>query len=144
MSRLGRLLRSHDDTQPWSGAYAPYDLVKELIIAIAVFALIAVGLTILFSSPDERPSTVAQWSRQLPVDFAKTATAELGGTSATAEYDPPYNHNNASAQHIGSIHLQKRLGVSHPINPAADYVINPLRSIPADPALQGGLATSQA
>src|ERR1700730_8858626 len=144
MSRVGRLLRSHDNTQPWSGAYAPYDLVKELLIAIAAFVLIAVLLTILFSSPDERPSTIAQWSRQMPVDFAKTATAELDGTSATAEYGPPYNHNKASEQHIAFIRLQKWLGVSHPINTAEDYVIKPLRSIPADPALQSALATYQA
>jgi hypothetical protein len=144
MSRLGRLLRSHDDTQPWSGAYAPYDLVKELVIAIAAFVLVAVVLTILFSSPDERPSTIAQWSRQMPVDFAKTATAELDGSSATAEYGPPYNHNKASEQHIAFIRLQKWLGVSHPINTAEDYVVNPLRSIPADPALQSALASYQA
>ncbi|HEY4868390.1 MAG TPA: cytochrome B6, partial [Candidatus Dormibacteraeota bacterium] len=85
-----------------------------MVIAITVVGLLAVLLTILFSSPDERPSTVAQWSRQLPVDFAKTATAELGGTSATAEYGPPYNHNKASEQHIAFIRLQKWLGVSHP------------------------------
>jgi hypothetical protein len=34
--------------------------------------------------------------------------------------------------------------VSHPINTAEDYVIKPLRSIPADPALQSALATYQA
>jgi hypothetical protein len=144
MSRVGRLLRSHDDTQPWSGAYAPYDLVKELVVAIAVFVLIAILLTVLFSSPDERPSTIAQWSRQMPVDFAKTATAELGGTSATAEYGPPYNHNKGSEQHIAFVRLQKWLGVSHPINTANDYVINPLRSIPADPALQSAIASYEA
>ena len=33
MSALSRL-RSHDDTTPWKGAYAPYDLVKELFIAL--------------------------------------------------------------------------------------------------------------
>jgi hypothetical protein len=143
MSRLGRLFRSDDHTRPWSGAYAPYDLVKELFIAIAVVALIAVLLTVLFSSPDERPSTIAQWSRQMPVDFAKTATAELDGTSATAEYGPPYNHNKGSEQHIAFIRLQKWLGVSHPINTAADYVINPLRSIPADPTLQSAIASYQ-
>jgi hypothetical protein len=144
MSRVGRLLRSQDDTQPWSGAYAPYDLVKELFIAITAIVLFAVLLTVLFSSPDERPSTIAQWSRQMPVDFAKTATAELDGTSATAEYGPPYNHNKASEQHIAFVRLQKWLGVSHPINTAEDYVITPLRTIPADPALRSAIATYQA
>jgi hypothetical protein len=144
MSRVGRLLRSQDDTQPWNGRYAPYDLVKELIIAIAVFVALAILLTILFSSPDERPSTIAQWSRQMPVDFAKTATAELDGTSATAEYGPPYNHNKGSEQHIAFIRLEKWLGVSHPINTAEDYVISPLKTVPNDPALSSAIAQYQA
>jgi hypothetical protein len=144
MSRVGGLLRSHDNTQPWSGGYAPYDIVKELVIAVGAFVLLAVLLTVLFSSPDERPSTIAQWSRQMPVDFAKTATAELDGTSATAEYGPPYNHNKASEQHIAFIRLQKWLGVSHPINTAEDYVIGPLKTVPNDPVLAGAIAQYQA
>ncbi len=51
-----------DDTQPWKGPYAHYDLVKELCIAVGVITLLAVLLTVLFSSPDDRPSTIAQWS----------------------------------------------------------------------------------
>jgi len=142
VSAVARLLRSHDDTQPWRGAYAPYDLVKELCIAVAVVTLLAVLLTILFSSPDEPPSTIKQWSRQMPVDFATTATSELDGTSGTAEYGPPYNHNKGSEQHIAFIRLQKWLGVSHPINTAQDYVIKPLR-IPGDPALQSAISSYQ-
>src|SRR5439155_367609 len=141
VSAVARLLRSRDDTQPWRGAYAPYDLVKELCIAVAVLTLLAVLLTILFSSPDERPSTIKQWSQQMPVDFATTATSELAGTSGTAEYGPPYNHNKGSEQHIAFIRLQKWLGVSHPINTAQDYVINPLRNIPGDPALQSAISS---
>jgi hypothetical protein len=137
------LLRSRDDTQPWKGGYAPYDLVKELCIAVAAVALIAILLTILFSSPDDKPSTIAQWSRQMPVDFVTTATTELDGTSGTAEYGPPYNHNG-SGQHLAFIELQKWLGVSHPIDTAADYVIDPLRTVPDNPALRTALATYRA
>jgi hypothetical protein len=144
VSGLSRLFRSPEETRPWAGAYAPYDLVKELFIAIGVIALLAIVLTVLFSSPDDPPSTIKQWSQQMPVDFAKTATAELDGTSATAEYGPPYNHNKASEQHIAFIRLQKWLGVSHPIDAAHDYVISPLRSIPSDPALQSAIASYQA
>ncbi len=136
-------LRGRDDTQPWKGAYAPYDLIKELCVAIGVIALLAVLLTVLFSSPDDKPSTIAQWSRQMPVDFVTTATAELDGTSGTAEYGPPYNHNG-SGQHIAFIELQKWLGVSHPIDTANDYVINPLHSVPGNPALQSAIATYRA
>ena len=136
-------LRDKDNTKPWTGTYAPYDLVKELCIAIGVIGLLAVLLAILFSSPDEKPSTIAQWSRTMPVDFVTTATTELGGTSGTAEYGPPYNHNG-DGQHIAFIELQKWLGVSHPIHTADDYVIDPLRRVPGSPALQSAISTYQA
>ena len=132
-----------DDTSPWTGAYAPYDLVKELCIAVGVIALLAVLLTVLFSSPDDKPSTIAQWSHQMPVDFVTTATAELDGSSDTGGYGPPYNHNG-SGQHIAFVELQKWLGVSHPINTANDYVIGPLKTVPGNPALQSAIATYKA
>ena len=36
---------------------------RRSCIAVGVIALLALVLTILFSSPDEQPSTIAQWSR---------------------------------------------------------------------------------
>ncbi|HEV2975318.1 MAG TPA: hypothetical protein VGX69_10045 [Solirubrobacteraceae bacterium] len=144
MSRLGNLLRPSDDTKPWKGRYAPYDLVRELAIAVGVIATLAVLLTVLFSSPDDRPSTIAQWSHELPADFATTATKELAETSATAEYGPPYNHSSGSVQHFLLLHPQRWLGVSHPIATAEDYVIKPLETIPDDPALQAALAQYKA
>jgi hypothetical protein len=144
MSRLGRLLRGKDDTQPWHGAYAPYDLVKELCVAVGVIALLAVALSVLFSSPDEKPSTIAQWSHELPVDFLSTATKELNGTSATAEYGPPYNNGSGSVQHAAFLRPQEWLGVSHPINTADDYVVDPLKTIPGDPTLKAALAEYEA
>ena len=144
MSRLGSLLRNKDNTMPWTGGYAPYDLVKEFCIAVGVVVVLAVLLSVLFSSPDEKPSTVKQWSTKLPVNFATTAVSELDGTSDTAEYGPPYNHMSGSVQHFLFLRPQRWLGVSHPINTAEDYVIGPLRSIPADPALQSAVSTYQA
>src|SRR5271167_5008735 len=131
-------------TGPWKGPYAPYDLVKELCIALGVITLLAVLLTVLLSSPDDKPSTIAQWSHELPADFATTAATELAEKSATAEYGPPYNHNSASVQHFLILHPQRRLGVSHPINTADDYVVKPLETIPNDPALQSALAEYKA
>jgi hypothetical protein len=138
------LLRAKDDTKPWTGGYQPYDLVKEACIAVGVVALLAIVLAILFSSPDEKPSTIAQWSKQLPVNFVTTAAKELDGTSATAQYGPPYNHNSESVQHFLFVHPQRWLGVSHPIDTAEDYVIGPLRTVPDDPALDSALAEYQA
>jgi hypothetical protein len=139
MSRL----RASNRTTPWKGAYYPYDLVKELFIAIGVITLLTILLTILFSSPDDRPSTVAQWSRQLPINFVAAAANELDGTSDTASYGPPYNHNG-EGQHAAFLYPQKWLGVSHPINTANDFVIDPLRTVPGNPALQSAIAQYEA
>ena len=120
--------------QHYDGPYRPYDIVKEVSICTGVVMLIAVILTILFSSPDLPPSTIASWSRSMPTDFVTTALSELDGTSETAEYGPPYNHESGSVQTIAFINLQKWLGVSHPVNAEYDFVIAPLRAIPDSPA----------
>jgi hypothetical protein len=138
------ILGPKDRTEPWRGPYAPYDLLKELCIAVGVITLLAVLLTILFSSPDDRPSTIARWSHELPADFATTAATELAETSGTAEYGPPYNHSSGAVQHFLLLHPQRWLGVSHPINTAADYVVKPLETIPYDPALSSALAAYKA
>jgi len=101
-------------------------------------------LTVFFSSPDERSSTIAQWSHELPADFATAAAKELNETSPTAEYGPPYNHNSHSVQHFVFLHPQRWLGVSHPINTAEDYVIKPLQTVTNDPTLQSALAEYKA
>ncbi len=130
----------NDAARTWRGGYQPYDLVKEATIALGVVALIAVVLAILFSSPDEHPSSIRSWSRGQPVDFVTTAVSELDGSSGTAGYGPPYNHAQIG-QHIAFIHLQQWFGVAHPINTAQDYVIGPLSQIPGQPALQAAVAT---
>ncbi|HWX96086.1 MAG TPA: hypothetical protein VNZ01_04465 [Solirubrobacteraceae bacterium] len=142
MTRLSWWPRERE-TAEWSGGYAPYDLVKELFIAVGVVALLSVLLTVLFSSPDDRPSTVAQWSRGQPVDFIAAAAKELAGTSNTATYGPPYNHNS-DGQHAAFLYPQKWLGVSHPINTANDFVIAPLRTVPDNPTLQSAIAQFEA
>ncbi len=138
------ILGPKDETQPWKGRYAPYDLVKELCIAVGVIGLLAVLLSVFFSSPDDKSSTIGQWSHELPADFATAAALELDGTSSTAEYGPPYNHSSGSVQHFLFLHPQRWLGVSHPINTAEDYVVKPLETIPNDPVLKSALAEYKA
>jgi hypothetical protein len=140
-----RQRRRADDeaAREWSGGYRPYDLIKEATIAIGVVLALAVVLTLLFSSPDEKPSTVQSWSKTDPVDFVTTAVSELDGSSDTAGYGPPYNHNS-DGQHMAFIYLQRWLGVSHPIDTAKDFVIAPLLAIPDQPALQQAISTYQA
>jgi hypothetical protein len=128
----------NDAAREWHGAYRHYDLVKEATIALVVVTLLAVVLAVLFSSPDEKPSTLRSWARTDPIDFVTTAVSELDGTSGTAGYGPPYNHNG-TGQHEWFIHLQEWFGVAHPINTAQDYVFNPLRSVIGQPALQAAV-----
>ncbi len=132
----------NEAAREWKGGYRRYDLVKEFSIALGVVLALAVVLTILFSSPDDPPTTVQSWSRTDPVDFVTTAVSELDGSSDTAGYGPPYNHNS-DGQHMAFIYLQKWLGVSHPIDTARDYVIDPLRSIPNSTVLQTAITTYQ-
>ena len=138
MSRRERRRAEDEAARHWTGSYRPYDLVKEFAIALGVVVALTLLLTILFSSPDEAPSTIKQWSKVDPVDFVTTEVSELDGSSGTAAYGPPYNHN-ADGQHMAFIYLQKWLGVSHPIDTAKDYVIDPLRTIPNNPTLQKAL-----
>ena len=126
------------------GRLPPYDLIKELCIAVGVIALLAVVLTVLFSSPDDKPSTIAQWSRQLPDQLRRRGGQGARRARATPPtYGPPYNHNG-EGQHAAFIYPQKWLGVSHPINTADDFVIDPLKTVPDDPALQSAIAQYQA
>jgi len=132
--------REEQAAREWKGSYRPYDILKEATIALGVVLALAVALSVLFSSPDDPPSTIQQWSRSDPVDFVSTAATELDGSSTIGGYGPPYNHNG-TGQHIGFIHLQKWLGVSHPINTASDFVLAPLGSLTGQPALQRALST---
>lgn len=75
---------------PESSAFPtrPYDLIKEVTIALVLVAALTAGLAALFSSPDEPPVTLGSWSRADSADFTATAVSELGGTSTTAQYGP--------------------------------------------------------
>jgi len=137
MSRRERLAED-ERYREWKGGYRSYDIVKEACIAFGVVLALAVVLTILFSSPDEKPSTLQSWARTDPVDFVTTAVTQLDGSSGTATYGPPYNHASGG-QHILFIRPQKWLGVSHPVNTAQDFVLAPLRAITGQPALQAAV-----
>ena len=139
MTRRERRAAENERYRVWKGGYRSYDLVKEASIALGVITALCVLLAILFSSPDERPSTIRQWARSDPVDFVTTATTQLDGTSGTATYGPPYNHAS-DGQHMWFIHLQKWFGVSHPVDTAQDFVLAPLRSIAGQPGLQAAVS----
>jgi hypothetical protein len=103
----------------------PYDLVKELVLAVAGVGILAVVVAAILSSPDVRPVTIAAWAQNDPVDFVTTASGELAGTTISAGYGNPYNANGPG-QAWGPIAPQKWFGTRIPIDSANTFVIQPL------------------
>jgi hypothetical protein len=104
----------------------PFDLVKELVVALLAVSVLVVVLAAVFSAPDVPAVTIGSWAQADPVDFVTTATAELAGQSGTAQYGPPYNSTPDAAQALGPIVPQQWAGVSTPIDTAHDFVLHPL------------------
>jgi len=137
---MGRRSRPAAVPDPAAFPTRPYDLLKEFTIALVVVALLTGALAAVFSSPDENPVTLASWSRADAADFTTTAVAELGGTSGTAQYGPPYNHTPDAAQKLGPLGLQSAAGVRIPVDTANDLVLRPLRDSPEPGTVTAALA----
>jgi hypothetical protein len=131
------------DVKEWTGAYVPYDILKEAFVALVAVGVLVVLLAVVLSSPDEHAITLKSWSTADPVDFAQTAITELDGTSATATYGPPYNSTADSSQHMGFFEPEQWFGVHQPIDTAKDFVIGPLRTLPNQPGTRAALTLYQ-
>jgi hypothetical protein len=115
--------------RPWRGAEREYDLFKELTVGLVVVGLLVVGFAAVASSPDEPAVSLKSWAVANPADFVATATAELGKTSDTGTYGPPYSTTQGATQTLGALDLQSLSGTRIPINTASDFVTTPLRSL---------------
>ena len=123
---------------------APYDLIKELTVALVGVGLLTVVLAGFLSSPDVPPVTIASWSLTDPVDFVTTATGELAGTTGSAGYGQPYNSTPDANQSWGPIAPQAWFGVRIPVDSANAFVIEPLkRASFGDTALGAALSKWQ-
>src|SRR5438270_5500885 len=105
----------------------PYDLIKEIAIAMVVSLVVILGLAVFLSSPDVPSVTIQSWSTSDPVDFVTTANDELAGASTTANYGPPYNNGSNAVQSIGPVSPQAWGGVHATVDQPHDFVINPLK-----------------
>lgn len=103
----------------------PYDIVKELAIALGIVAVLVLGLSWVFSSPDVPPLTIHAWAMADPADFVTTAAGELAGTTTTGGYGPPYN-TASSGQAWGFLAPVQWAGVHQPLDGASEFVIGPL------------------
>ena len=123
----------------------PYDLLKEIAIALVVSLVVILGLAIFLSSPDVPSVTIQSWSTSDQVDFVTTANDELAGASTTANYGPPYNTGNGSVQSIGPISPQSWAGVHANVDQPHDFVVNPLKQAAGnDSQLTAAISTWEA
>jgi hypothetical protein len=106
-----------------------FDLIKELVLAVVVVGVIALGFSLAFSSPDMPSVTIQQWAKSDPVDFATTATAELAATSGSATYGPPYTDGTDGVQAIGPFVPQQWLGNAMHLDTAQAFVLAPLTTV---------------
>jgi hypothetical protein len=133
-----------------NGLHARRGLFKEVVVALGVISVLVALLAVLFSSPDEPPTTIQSWAKGDPADFLATAVRELDGTSEVAIYGPPYDRTaaaetpDAAPKKIGPISLQQLAGVRIPIDTAKDYVIDPLKAIQGGTRLRAALAAYEA
>lgn len=122
----------------------PFDLVKELVLAIGGVLILVVVLAALLSSPDIPAATIAGWAAADPVDFVTTATDELASSSTSADYGPPYNNNEGSVQTLWSLSPQSWAGANTPVDPPNQFVIQPLQQATVgNPSLTTALSTFQ-
>jgi hypothetical protein len=116
----------------WRGGKRPYDLIKELVVSGTVVAVLVLGLTLVFASPDPPALTFKEWSQQAGRDFAETTLSEVNATSTSATYGPPYQTTaqDGSTQGFGPISPQRWLGEAIPVDTFEDYVARPLGTQP--------------
>jgi len=107
---------------------APYDLVKELAIALAGTLALILILAAVLSSPDVPSVTIQSWAQKQPVDLVTTATGELAGSTVSAGYGAPYNSGSTSVQSLGFFSPQSWAGSRLSVDSAQDFVLKPLQA----------------
>jgi hypothetical protein len=119
----------------------PYDLVKELAIALLGTLALVLVLSVVLSSPDVPSVTIQSWARKQPVDLVTTATGELAGSTVSAGYGAPYNDGSGSVQSLGFFSPQAWAGDRLSVDPAQDFVLKPLQAASAgNPTLASALS----
>ena len=123
-------------------ATMPYDLVKELCLAMAGVLIVVLVLSATLSSPDVPSVTIQSWAKADPIDFVTTASGELAGSTTVSNYGPPYNSGTGSLQTWGAFKPQAWAGVHVAVDTTNDFVLTPLQqSSSNDPVVMNALST---
>ncbi len=107
---------------------APYDLLREGAIMLAVVFVAIILLASLFSSPQYPPVTSKQMGYAQPLATMQMVASVLIDQCETETYGPPYNDNGAP-QEIFGIAPAKWFGVTIPIDAKEAFVLQPLEAV---------------
>ncbi len=122
----------------------PYDLIKEMLVALGIMGVLVLLLAGIFSTPDVPALTAKQVAQQAPQLLLQNALDDLSGQDAISTYGPPYNNTPGASQSLAGISPEQWAGVQIPIKSAQVNVIGPLTKIePVNPSLKAPLTTWQ-
>lgn len=107
----------------------PYDLLREGIIVFCVVLVLVLLLAIGFGSPDYPTVRGEDVAQRQPLAFLKTTANILAGNSSLEGYGPPYTPDTANAQRVLGMAPANWFGVTTPIQPAEDLVLQPLARV---------------
>jgi hypothetical protein len=107
----------------------PYDLIREGLIVLTLFTVTVFILAIFFSSPDYPAVRGVDVAKFQPLAYLKTSANILAGNSGIQDYGPPYSSGTTNTQEIFGIAPAAWLGVSDPINPPEDFILQPLAKV---------------
>jgi hypothetical protein len=107
----------------------PYDLIREGLIVFGVLVVVIFVLAIAFGSPDYPTVRGEDVARRQPIAYLKTSANALAGKSELQNYGPPYTEDRDDAQEVLGIAPANILGVTIPISPARDFVLQPLARV---------------
>lgn len=107
----------------------PYDLLREGLIVFFILMVLIIVLAALIGSPDYPTVRAEDVAKRQPIAFLETSANILAGNSSLEDYGPPYSNDAANTQGILGIVPATWFGVTVPIDPAQDLVLQPLERL---------------
>ncbi|MGD0115329.1 MAG: hypothetical protein ABSC13_04925 [Dehalococcoidia bacterium] len=107
----------------------PYDLLREGLIVLALVMVIVVILAAIFRSPDYPTVRGEDVANIQPIAFLQTSADILAGNHGVQDYGPPYTSDTENAQSLFGVAPANWFGVTTPVDPAQDLVLNPLQRV---------------
>ena len=107
----------------------PYDLLREGLIVFSILMVLIIVLAAILGSPDYPTVRGEDVAIRQPLAFLETSANILAGNSSLEDYGPPYSNDAANAQRILGIIPATWFGVTIPIDPAQDLVLQPLERL---------------